>query len=81
MAAALVSSTVDRIWRDLDKSHDAHLSFEECKDFLKISFSHQQSLPFSEEQIRTQFNEIDGNKDGRITKGEMALFIIKLTHF
>ena len=68
------------IWKDLDKAADGTLSFEECKEFLKISFGSSHQL-FPDAEIRKLFDELDANKDGKLTKGEMAKFIINLTHF
>lgn len=76
-----MASTVERIWKDLNKAADATLSFDECKEFLKIIFSAPQGLPFSDAHIRKIFTEMDVNKDAKLTKGDMAKFIISLTNF
>ena len=81
LALALVASTVERVWNESDKPSDGLLSFEECKDFLKKSFSAPSGFSFPDSHIRKIFNDIDSNKDGKITKGEMCKFIISLTNF
>lgn len=81
LAEALVTSTVDRVWKELDKTNDGLLTYEECKNFLGLSFGTKEQLPFMESETRQLFSEVDSNKDGSITKGEMRMFILRLTHF
>jgi Ca2+-binding EF-hand superfamily protein len=63
---------VDRIWRDLEKTSDGHLTLDETKEFIKLSFGQNGELPYSEDVFRQIFFEIDNNHDGKISKGEMV---------
>jgi len=81
LASALVTQTVDKIWKELDKSADGFLSYEESKKFLIKAFETKNELPFMEAEIRSIFTDIDKDKDNRITRAEMRQFIMRLAHF
>lgn len=77
----LVRQSVNRIWSDYDTSKDGYLTFEESRCFIRESFGNQAAQNFTEQDINDMFNRIDTDGDGRINKGEMADFLLKLSKF
>ena len=77
----LVNQSVNRIWDDYDRSKDGYLTFEESHDFIQDSFGNISSKKFTEDDIREMFNRMDTDGDGKINKGEMASFLLKLSKF
>ena len=79
LTANFIQMSVNKIWEDYDRSKDGKLCFEDSRDFIKDSFGGHLKLPESE--IKALFDKIDTDGDGSINKGEMAVFLLKLTKF
>ena len=77
----LVNQSVTRIWEDYDTSKDGYLTLAESRDFIRDSFGNTNTRVFSENDIDALFSRIDSDGDGKINKGEMALFLLQLSKF
>jgi Ca2+-binding EF-hand superfamily protein len=70
---------VNKIWKDYDKDNSGQLSFDESKVFISDSFGG--SVVMKDSDLKKMFDKIDTDGDGLINKGEMAVFLLKLTKF
>jgi len=77
----LVNQSVNRIWEDYDTSKDGYLTLEESREFIRESFGNTSTRVFSEKDISDLFTRIDTDGDGKINKGEMALFLLQLSKY
>lgn len=77
----LVNQSVNRIWEDYDTSKDGYLTLAESREFIRDSFGNTSTTVFSDKDIEELFARIDTDGDGRINKGEMAEFLLKLSNF
>ena len=78
---SLVNQTVNRVWTDYDTSKDGFLTFEESYSFIIDSFGNSTKDKWTEADVRSLFNKIDTDGDGRINKGEMAKFLLSLSKY
>lgn len=67
---------MNRIWEDYDTSKDGYLTLAESREFIRDSFGNTSTRVFSEKDIGDLFARIDTDNDGKINKGEMALFLL-----
>ena len=81
MLLKLIHQSVNSIWQDYDTKKTGYLTLEESRDFIRDSFGSSKPQGCSEEDIVELFNRIDIDGEGKINKGEMALFILALTKF
>lgn len=72
---------MNRIWEDYDTSKDGYLTLAESREFIRDSFGNTSTREFNEKDIKDLFDRIDTDKDGKINKGEMALFLLQLSKF
>ena len=79
LTANLIQQAVNKIWNDYDKDRNGQLSFEESKMFISDSFGG--SVVMKDSDLKKMFDKIDTDGDGLINKGEMAVFLLKLTKF
>ena len=77
----LVNQSVNRIWADYDTSKDGYLTLAESKEFIRDSFGNVSTKQFTDDDIAKLFSKIDTDGDGRINKGEMAKFLLKLSGY
>ena len=76
---SLVSQSINRMWDDYDTDKDGFMTQSEASNLIKDCFG--LSNVFDDKKIKTTFDSMDKDGDGRITKGEMADFVWKLTYF
>jgi len=77
---ALIKETVNRLWKELEIDHDHKLTFSQAEKILNKSFGDEYKI-VGTEQIKKIFKKIDSDQDGRISKGEMGMFLMSLTKF
>jgi Ca2+-binding EF-hand superfamily protein len=72
----LTINAVVKISDDFEQKDSELSSFEECDSVLRK----KSLLLQSDEQMWELFNEVDADKDNKITRVEMAKLIDRLTH-
>ena len=81
MLLVMIHQSVDRIYTDYDKNKDGYLTLEGAQDFIRDSFGQTMKGGTTEANIQDLFNRIDTDNNGKINKGELAMFILALTKF
>lgn len=71
----LVIDTVHEIWDQFDKDRSGNLNRMETLKFLNAFMKSRGKPPVTNYQFRKFFEEFDVNKDGLISKAEMAQFV------
>ena len=77
MMLKLIRHSVDRMWADYDKSKDGYLTLDDSRDFIRDCFGTSHNL--TDEDIGGIFAKIDTDSDGKINKGEMSAFLLRLS--
>ena len=67
------------MWDDYDTDKDGYMTQSEASNLIKDCFGH--SNVFDDKKIKTTFESMDKDGDGRVTKSEMADFVWKQTYF
>ena len=79
LTANLIQHSVNKIWNDYDTDNSGQLNFDESKVFISDSFGG--TMVMKDADLKKMFDKIDTDGDGLINKGEMAVFLLKLTKF
>ena len=74
-----VENAVEEIWRRFDKDNSGFLDrVESEKMFTQILVEFGEAVDFTDADFRSAFREFERNRNGRIGRDEMKLFIIKM---
>ena len=74
-----IENAVEEIWQRFDVDNSGFLDREESeKMFRQILTEFGESIDFTDADFRVAFKEFDKNRNGRIARDEMKLFIIKM---
>ena len=75
----VVSNAADEIWQRFDRDNNGFLDkIESEKMFRQIMIELGETEEFSDGDFKTAFREFDKDRNGRISRDEMRLFIIKM---
>ena len=81
----MIDHIIDQIWTQYDYDNSGNLEGDEAYDFLKTVLlanekmlaqaSERDPKEISDEDVRKAFKNVDTNKDGFLTKVELAVWI------
>ena len=75
----VVSNAADEIWQRFDRDNNGFLDkIESEKMFRQIMIELGETEDFTDGDFKTAFREFDKDRNGRISRDEMQLFIIKM---
>ena len=75
----VVSNASDEIWQRFDRDNNGFLDkIESEKMFRQIMIELGETEDFTDGDFKTAFREFDKDRNGRISRDEMQLFIIKM---
>ena len=70
---------VEEIWQEHDENHDGFLDVIEMEKLFKRTLMELgETMEFTDGDFKTAFKEFNKNRDGRIQKEEMKIFILKM---
>ena len=70
---------VDQIWHQSDLDNNGYLDKTEMEKLFKRTLIELgETQEFTDGDFKTAFKEFDRNRDGRIQKEEMKIFILKM---
>lgn len=75
----LILKAIDQSWNNYDVDGDNRISMEEARQLVNEMFPQLTSY-VSQQEIDTEFKAIDQDGDGKVSRGEMAMFIHHVAH-
>ena len=74
-----ISNAAEEIWQRFDRDNNGFLDkIESEKMFRQIMIELGETEDFTDGDFKTAFREFDKDRNGRISRDEMQLFIIKM---
>jgi len=74
----MVVKSVNRMWSDYCSTDDGFLTIDQSRKFIRDCFGAAEGAQAS--QIEALFNKLDKNRNGKISRGEMADVIMKISN-
>ena len=78
---SIIRVCISSIWQDYDADKDGKLSFEECLNFVEVTYGEMEPPEVLDKvEFRKLFDEVDNDTSGKIDQEEFITFMKAFTH-